>query len=31
MLLIHKRDDSELDELIETIFDNSDSRDSDKR
>lgn len=31
MWLISKRDDSELDELIDTILDNSDSRDSDGR
>ena len=30
MLLISKRDDSELDELIESIFDSSDRRDGDK-
>jgi hypothetical protein len=31
MLIIYKRDDSELDELIDTILGNSDSRDSDNR
>jgi hypothetical protein len=30
MLLIHKRDDSELDELIDDIFDNSDKRSGDR-
>jgi hypothetical protein len=29
-MLIYRRDDSELDELIETIYDNSDSRNEDK-
>jgi hypothetical protein len=31
MLTIYKRDDSELDDLIDSIFDNSDKRSGDRK